>query len=82
MKTVLIPTQIAPDGSFPLELARTKPYSYSLFNLDAMATCCLILRTPSDNLWTYATPRRQGRGASDPLYVSLHSRQSQVALRA
>ncbi|HEY1494281.1 MAG TPA: alginate lyase family protein, partial [Candidatus Solibacter sp.] len=36
-KTVLIPNQEAPDGSFPLEQARTKPYGYSLFNLDAMA---------------------------------------------
>ena len=32
-KTVLIPTQQAADGSFPLELARTKPYGYSIFNL-------------------------------------------------
>ena len=37
-KTVLVPNQIAADGSFPLELRRTKPYGYSLFNLDAFAT--------------------------------------------
>src|SRR5262249_34375546 len=37
-KTVLLPTQMAVDGSFPLELERTKPFGYSLFNLDAMAT--------------------------------------------
>ena len=37
-KTVLVPGQMAADGSFPLETARTKPYGYSLFNLDAMAT--------------------------------------------
>jgi hypothetical protein len=29
-KTVLVPTQIAEDGSFPLELERTKPYGYAL----------------------------------------------------
>ena len=46
-KTVLLPTQMAPDGSFPLELARTKPYGYSLFNLDAMATICQILDRPA-----------------------------------
>ena len=32
----LIPDQMAPDGSFPKELARTKPYGYSLFQLDVM----------------------------------------------
>jgi len=46
-KTVLLPTQMAADGSFPLELARTKPYGYSLFNLDAMATICQILDRPA-----------------------------------
>ncbi|MFD2785255.1 alginate lyase family protein [Hymenobacter rubripertinctus] len=55
-KTVLLPTQMAADGSFPLELKRTKPYGYSLFNLDAFTTLCAILSTPTDNLWTYQTP--------------------------
>jgi hypothetical protein len=59
-KTVLLPGQMGPDGSFPLELARTKPYGYSLFNLDAMATVCQILSTPEDNLWTFELP--DGRG--------------------
>jgi hypothetical protein len=59
-KTVLLPAQMAADGSFPLEIARTKPYGYSLFNLDAMATICQILSTPSDNLWTYQLA--DGRG--------------------
>jgi len=52
-KKVLIPGQIAPDGSFPREIARTKPYGYSLFNLDAMATICQILSTAQDNLWKF-----------------------------
>jgi hypothetical protein len=59
-KEVLLPTQLAADGSFPLELARTKPYGYSLFNLDAMATTCRILSTPADDLWTFELP--DGRG--------------------
>ncbi|GAB3807481.1 hypothetical protein GCM10028819_44430 [Spirosoma humi] len=54
-KTVLLPDQMAADGSFPQELRRTKPYGYSLFNLDAMTTICQILSTPADNLWTYQT---------------------------
>lgn len=62
-KTVLIPNQEAPDGSFPLELARTKPYGYSLFNLDAMATLAQTLTTREDNLWTWKLP--DGRGMAN-----------------
>jgi len=54
-KTTLLPNQMAKDGSFPLELKRTKPYGYSLFNLDAMANICQILSTKEDNLFTYTT---------------------------
>lgn len=54
-KTVLLTNQMAADGSFPRELARTKPYGYSVFNLDAMTTLCQILSTPQDNLWTFET---------------------------
>lgn len=55
-RTVLLPGQLAADGSFPLELARTKPYNYSLFNLEGMALICRILSTPEENLWTFALP--------------------------
>jgi hypothetical protein len=55
-KTILLPSQMAVDGSFPLELARTKPYGYSIFNLDAMTMLCQILSTPKDDLWNYETP--------------------------
>ncbi|HEX9109632.1 MAG TPA: alginate lyase family protein [Longimicrobiales bacterium] len=43
----LLPKQMAADGSFPKELARTKPYSYSLFNLDLFAELAQILSTPA-----------------------------------
>jgi hypothetical protein len=59
-KTVLVPNQIAADGKFPEELRRTKPYGYSLFNLEAMATVCQILSTPADNLWAFTLA--DGRG--------------------
>ena len=59
-KTVLVPNHMAADGSFPRELGRTKPYGYSLFNLDAMATICRILSTPEDDLWRFELP--DGRG--------------------
>jgi hypothetical protein len=53
---VLLPNQMTEDGSFPLELKRTKPYGYSLFNLDAMVMICQILSDRKDNLWLYTTP--------------------------
>jgi hypothetical protein len=56
----LIPGQMAADGSFPKELARTKPYGYSLFQLDVMAMLAEALSTPRENMWTYTTP--DGRG--------------------
>jgi len=59
-KTVIVPNQIAVDGSFPEELRRTKPYGYELFNLEAMATVCQILSTPQDSLFTFQTA--DGRG--------------------
>lgn len=54
-KNVLLPNQMAVDGSFPLEMARTKPYGYAIFNLDAMVTLCQILSTDKDNLWQFET---------------------------
>lgn len=52
-KTVLLPNQLEKDGSFPLELKRTKPYGYSIFNLDAMTTLCQILSDSKDDLWNF-----------------------------
>lgn len=54
-KTILLPNQMAVDGSFPKELARTKPYGYALFNLDAMAMICQVLSTHEDDLWSFQT---------------------------
>jgi hypothetical protein len=54
-KNTLLPNQMADDGSFPQETARTKPYGYSLFNLDAMVMNCLILSDDTENLWDFST---------------------------
>jgi hypothetical protein len=59
-KTIIVPNQIATNGSFPEELRRTKPYGYELFNLEAMATLCEILSTPQENLFGFQTS--DGRG--------------------
>lgn len=50
-----LPDQMALDGSFPKELARTKPFGYSLFNLDAMSMLCQVLSDQKDNLWRFET---------------------------
>jgi Alginate lyase len=67
-KTVLLPTQMAADGSFPLEIARTKPYGYSLFNLDAMATICQILDGPANRLGQGygGPPKRSAKAEAEP----------------
>jgi hypothetical protein len=59
-REVFVPQQMATDGSFPEELGRTKPYGYSIFQLDQMATLCQILSTPTDDLWSFELP--DGRG--------------------
>jgi hypothetical protein len=59
-KSVLLPYQMNANGSFPQELRRTKPYGYSIFNLDAMVMLCQILSDQDNNLWTFQTV--DGRG--------------------
>ncbi|NND06379.1 MAG: alginate lyase family protein [Saprospiraceae bacterium] len=61
----LLPNQMAADGSFPLEMERTKPYGYALFNLDAMAMNCQILSDNEHNLWNFET--EDGRGIAQGL---------------
>ena len=55
--TVLIPGQQQSDGAFPQELSRTKPYGYSLFNLDALGIIAQTL-----GLWRWQMD--DGRGMS------------------
>ena len=60
-ETIIVPLQIAPDGSQPLEISRTKPYGYCLFNLEAMAVLCqLVAEQGGRNLWRFETG--DGRG--------------------
>lgn len=54
---LLIDGQIAADGSQPLELARTKPFGYSLFNLDVLAGCAHLLSTQDADMWRYRGTR-------------------------
>jgi len=67
-KNIILPRQMGADGSLPLELARTKPYGYSIFNLDAMTTLCQELSTLSENLYDYEVDGRSIRKGITFLY--------------
>jgi hypothetical protein len=71
-KEVFVPNQMATNGSFPLELKRTKPYAYSIFQLDNMTTLCQVLSTPGDSLWKFELSDGRGiRKAVEYLYPYL-----------
>jgi hypothetical protein len=53
---VFVPKQMTNDGSFPQELRRTKPYGYSIFQLDNMVTLCQVLSTKENDLWNFTLP--------------------------
>lgn len=52
-KTVYLPEMMSAEGGFPAELARSKPYGYSLFMIDVMAGVAQIASIPGDDLWSY-----------------------------
>jgi hypothetical protein len=71
-REVLVPGQMATNGSFPAELTRTKPYGYSIFQLDNLATLCQVLSAPNDDLWKFQTADGRGiRRATEFLYPYL-----------
>lgn len=48
-----IASMIQPDGSQPSELARTRSWHYSLFNLEALARLARLAESVSVDLWSY-----------------------------
>lgn len=67
--------QMAPDGSFPKELARTKPYGYSIFTLDNLITLFHLVRDRLPMTHTLPDGRCLQRGI-DFLYPYLADKSS------
>ncbi len=59
-KSVYLQEMMDDSGGFPAELARTKPYGYSLFVIDAMAGVAQVASTQGNDLWAFQLP--DGRG--------------------
>jgi hypothetical protein len=51
-----VASQVRPDGSQPLELARATSWSYSVYNLRALSRLAAIGRAEGVDLWTYTAP--------------------------
>jgi len=76
-REIMLPNQMAVDGSFPQELARTKPYSYSIFNFDVMAGLCQSLKGLAPDPLTFSLP--DGRGlakAAEFIYPYIRDKSS------
>jgi hypothetical protein len=79
-REVLFPRQMTNDGSFPRELARTKPYGYSIFQADNLATLCVLLSTTTDDFWKITLPDgRTPRNAVDFIYPYLADKNQWLA---
>ncbi len=79
-KEVLFPRQMTNDGSFPRELARTKPYGYSIFQADNLLILGRLLATPQEDFCRLTLPDgRTPRQAVDFIYPYLADKNQWLA---
>jgi hypothetical protein len=79
-REVLFPLQMGADGSFALELKRTKPYSYSIFQADNVSLLCVLLSTSGEDFWKFTLPDgRNPRRAVDFIYPYLADKNEWLA---
>jgi len=79
-KEVLFPNQMTNNGSFPRELARTKPYGYSIFQADNVSTLCVLLSTTNEDFWKFQLPDgRTPKNAIDFIYPYLADKDKWLA---
>ena len=52
----LVPHQLRPDGSAPLEEERTRSLSYSAMNLDGFTLLCRLAERDGEDLWRFRAP--------------------------
>jgi hypothetical protein len=69
-----------PTAAFPRSCGGTKPYGYSLFNIDIMSGVCQVLSTPRTTCGP-SPARRPRHGQGDGVHLPLHRRQEEVALK-
>lgn len=53
-------TQLQPDGTQPLELARTRSFHYSYFNLQAISLLAVLAQKSGQDVWHYRTANGSG----------------------
>lgn len=62
--TQRVARQINPDGSQPMELARTKSLDYSCFNLEALFICARLAEHVGVDWWNFVTADGRSLGAA------------------
>ena len=70
----LLDEQMDETGGFPEELGRTKPYNYTLFNLEGYSALAEIASTADVDLWNYETSDGTLRDAWDFMLPAIRSK--------